>query len=230
MTKIKEEWLNSKTGKYKCPYCNKEYSKKGMGTHIWRNHGEGKNFTANSDGYKNGRIAWNKGLTKETDKRLFKKSETYKNRVKEGKIIPPQTGKPLSEEHKKLISKSRKDFLDKNPDKVPYKLNHYSKGMSYPEKYFKDIFEKENIKYEQEVRISLYSLDFVLFNKKINIEIDGEQHYTDKRIIESDKKRTNFLEKNGWKVIRIRWSNWQKMSKKEKINFINDLKEIGLKH
>mgnify|MGYP006211505003 CR=1 FL=1 len=34
--------------KIKCPHCEKEYSVKGLGTHIWRSHGKGINFIANN--------------------------------------------------------------------------------------------------------------------------------------------------------------------------------------
>lgn len=52
--KLNEEWLNQETGKYKCPYCKKEYTKNGICTHIWRKHEDGKNWTGNNDGYNNG--------------------------------------------------------------------------------------------------------------------------------------------------------------------------------
>ena len=84
--------FNKETNKYVCPHCGKEYSKMGIGLHIWRNHTEeGKKFDPNK-GFKAGtRKGWNKGLTKETDERVRKGGETYKNRVKTGEIIPPQT-------------------------------------------------------------------------------------------------------------------------------------------
>ena len=34
---VKEEWLQD-NGKYACPECGKEYTKKGISTHIWRTH------------------------------------------------------------------------------------------------------------------------------------------------------------------------------------------------
>lgn len=72
-------------GKCKCDICGKEYSPKGIGTHIWRKHGNGKKFNPNSS-YKNGRTAWNKGLTKETDDRVKQYAETYSKNLKDGKI------------------------------------------------------------------------------------------------------------------------------------------------
>jgi very-short-patch-repair endonuclease/glycerol-3-phosphate cytidylyltransferase-like family protein len=130
----------------------------------------------------------------------------------------------LSEESKRKISESRKKYLLENPDKVPYKLNHSSKE-SYPEKYFTELFEKEKIKVEKSFRIGLYELDFCILDKKIDIEIDGEQHYLDKKITKSDIKRTKYLEENGWDIIRIRWSDYKKMSFIEKSNYISEFKK-----
>jgi hypothetical protein len=128
-----------------------------------------------------------------------------------------------SDETKKKISKSRKEFLDANPDMVPYKLNHYSRGESYPEIYFKGILDSNGIKYSQEYQIGLYSLDFAILDKKIDLEIDGEQHYLDERICDSDIRRNQFLEDLGWRVIRIRWSSYQKLNDESKKEFCDNL-------
>lgn len=55
-----------------CPYCNKMFSKKGIGSHIWRCHGEGQGFSPTKG---KSHTPWNKGLTKETDDRVRKHSE-----------------------------------------------------------------------------------------------------------------------------------------------------------
>jgi len=53
-------------------------------------------------------------------------------------------------------------------------------------------------------RGTLYVVDFFLPNKKIVIEVDGIQHSIDKRQVEYDKRRTEFLEsKRGVKVVRF---------------------------
>jgi very-short-patch-repair endonuclease len=129
-----------------------------------------------------------------------------------------------TKETKNKISIARKKYLIENPDKVPYKLNHYSKGESYPEKYFNKIFSKQPINYIKELPVKYYSLDFA-FDGKINVEIDGEQHYVDERIIKSNQERDEYLQNKGWKIIRIRWAKYKKMSKKEKLRFIADLYE-----
>jgi len=74
---------------YKCPECEKTYSKRGIGTHYWRNHTEeGKNHDPNEGYKKKDREAWNKGLTKEDSESLKKManslSETWKNKEEHG--------------------------------------------------------------------------------------------------------------------------------------------------
>lgn len=130
----------------------------------------------------------------------------------------------LSEETKKKISEGRIKYLLENPDKIPYKLNHSSKE-SYPEKYFGELFKKEKMEVERYFSIELYELDFCIPDKKIDIEIDGSQHYCDDKIMESDIKRTKYLKENGWDVIRINWSDYQKMSYVEKTEYIKKLKK-----
>lgn len=128
-----------------------------------------------------------------------------------------------TEETKKKISEIRIKYLQENPDKVPYLLNHHSKGESYPEKYFNEILEKTNLKYERYFRIGLYELDFAFLNKKIDLEIDGEQHCVDLKIVNSDIKRDKFMKDNGWDIIRINWKKYQRFIKEEKIIFIEKL-------
>ena len=64
-----------------------------------------------------------------------------------------------SQETKDLISQIRIAYLQANPDKVPWKLNHSSK-QSYPEKYFEDVFKNEGMKLEPYLPLGIYELDF----------------------------------------------------------------------
>lgn len=65
-----------------CPTCGKSFSKKGIGSHIWRMHGAGTDFNSNR-GYQDGtRQAWNKGLTKDTNESVKK----YANSLMRKKI------------------------------------------------------------------------------------------------------------------------------------------------
>ncbi|NBT36074.1 MAG: DUF559 domain-containing protein, partial [Betaproteobacteria bacterium] len=128
-----------------------------------------------------------------------------------------------SEETKLKISRARKAYLDAHPEKVPYVINHYSKGPSYPERYFSDIFKSKGIELVEQHQVGRYCLDFALLDKKIDIEIDGEQHYLDPRIQRSDEERTRFLESEKWKVVRVRWSMYQSLTQEQKGSFVEDL-------
>jgi len=122
---------------------------------------------------------------------------------------------PLSEETKKKISESRIKFLKENPDMVPYKLNHYSKGRSYPEEYWKTILDSNNMMYVEQYQIGPYQLDFAFVADKIDLEIDGDQHHLDKRVVKSDIRRNKYLCALGWKTIRVKWSDYQKLADKK---------------
>ena len=142
------------------------------------------------------------------------------------KIRNSSTGRKHSEETKNKISETRIKFLKENPDKVPYRLNHYSKGRSYAEEYWKIVLETNGIQFVEQYQINVYSLDFAILNKKIDLEIDGDQHTLDKRIVESDKRRNKFLQEQGWTTIRVKWSDYKKIDNKEEFvhNLINRLK------
>jgi len=125
--------------KIRCEYCGKEFSKMGISTHIWRKHGNGINHDPNK-GYKEGnRKIWNKGLTKETNESVKRRSDKMAGRPSTFK------GKHHSKETKDKISKIRIEYLTKHPDKVPYLLNHSSK-ISYPEELlFNKLTELNNL-------------------------------------------------------------------------------------
>lgn len=168
---------------------------------------------------------WNKGLTKETDERIKKSREKLKLRYKNKEIISPNLGKKHTELEKKHLSEVRKKYLTEHPEKVPYLINHHSK-ISYPEQYFKELFESDDFfkDIKTEYRVGLYSLDFAIPELLIDIEIDGEQHYVDSKIIQHDQIRSNNLEQLGWFIYRIRWSKYSKLNKTEKQEVIKDLK------
>ena len=142
------------------------------------------------------------------------------------KLSCKQKTRRHSEETKQKLSQIRQEYLKNNPDKVPYLLNHYSQGFSYPEKYFESLFRKENINLIHHYQIGIYQLDFADVNKKIDIEIDGEQHYLDLRITASDKRRTAWLEKRDWTVYRIRWSDYQKMNTDNRHKVVEEIKNL----
>lgn len=190
-----------------CQFCGKELKNRNSLCNHERmckqnpNH-QISNFVAYNKMIKqNGSTAWNAGLTAKTDERVRKQSQTLKkwHETHESSL----TGRKHTDEEKLKIGVGVKDFLVKHPDMVPYLRNH-SSVESYPEKYFKELFTLEGLHLVYHYRIHTYELDFCDIDKKIDIEIDGEQHYVDARIIESDKRRNEYLKALGWTIFRIR--------------------------
>lgn len=77
-------------------------------------------------------------------------------------------------------------------------------GMSYPEKYFCEVLNNRNIKYEYNKPFEIYNIDFAINDKKIALEIDGQQHEKPERKL-SDEKKDKALKTSGWHVYRIKW-------------------------
>lgn len=177
----------------KCPHCDGCFSKYGIKNHIAIVH-EG-DIRRVSHKVKRG-SCWNKGLTKFKDERIKKMSE------KISKALKGKFGRKHSEKTKIKISENRIKFLKENPNKVPYMINHSSK-MSYPEKIFKDALEKEKISgWKYNLRVGIYQYDFAFLNEKIDVEIDGATHETEK-VKKIDARRDEFSIKHGWTVIRF---------------------------
>lgn len=120
---------------------------------------------------------------------------------------------PLSEETKKKLSEIAIKRLQGTH------CNWLNKPKSYAEEYFDTIFTTAQTQY----RVNRYVLDYAWPDTKTYIEVDGEQHYTEKGL-EHDRIRTEFLENLGWScIIRIRWSLYNKLKYEDKIKFIEDI-------
>jgi very-short-patch-repair endonuclease len=63
----------------------------------------------------------------------------------------------------------------------------------------------KNLKFRRQYPLGNYIVDFVCLDKKIIIELDGWQHKEENRK-KYDNKRTEFLEKLGFKILRF-WNN-----------------------
>ena len=92
------------------------------------------------------------------------------------------------------------------------------KSLNYSKELRKDSTDAENLiwyylrngqlaglKFRRQEAIDDYIADFVCFENKLIIELDGGQH-NDTQNIEYDKKRTAYLERKGFKVLRF-WDN-----------------------
>lgn len=155
--KVKEEWLQE-NGKYKCPYCSKEYKKLGISNHIWRYHTEqGKDFDPNI-GYKTkNRKVWNKGLNKEVDERVKKCSDTFSKNYKEGKFkISQIKDKNKWKEKLSLATTRNHNGGYKNVPYINYQLKNgeYIKLRGSYEVRFAKYLDENNIEWKYQNSIS----------------------------------------------------------------------------
>lgn len=208
---VDEKWLQS-NGKYKCPHCEKEYSKYGISNHIWRNHTEeGKNFDP-AIGFKNGtRVGWNKGKTL---------SKEYKEKI--SNTLKGRKGTPHTDESKKKLSRAAKrNGLGGHTSK---KAIHYMQkdGTSvylqsdYEVKVAQDL-DSNDINWtrpepllwvDEQYESHRYYPDFYLTD--FNVYLDPKNDY----LIKRDKKKIESVEKqNDVKVIVLDVNNltWNKI-------------------
>ena len=61
------------------------------------------------------------------------------------------------------------------------------------------------VKFRRQQPIGIYIVDFVSFEKKLIIEIDGGQHSFEENKV-NDEVRTQWLESQGFRIIRF-WNN-----------------------
>ena len=124
------------------------------------------------------------------------------------KISDAHRGNTLSEEHKEKISKGMK-IAHKEGKAWNIGQSRWNNEQSYPEKFFEKVINNEfdDKNYETEHPVGIYSIDFAWPDKKLAIEIDGDQHKRFEEIIERDKRKDAYLESLGWKVLRIDWKS-----------------------
>lgn len=149
--------------------------------------------------------------------------------VKRGDLVPrtkseAMRGKkrnPLSENHKQKISNSRRKWLENNPDKVPYLINHSSKE-SYPEKIFRNALTAAELDgWTQNYQHGIYQYDFAFVDAKLDIEIDGGTHTLEK-VKRIDARRDEWSISQGWKVLRFP----AKRVKEDVVSCINQVKQV----
>jgi len=87
---------------------------------------------------------------------------------------------------------------------------------SYPEKYVMTLLDGLGIKFERELKIGRWFIDFSDPARKLALEIDGAQH----KLIErkaSDEKKDAYLAENGWTILRVQWKKINKEVREELI-------------
>lgn len=115
-----------------------------------------------------------------------------------------------TDEEKKHISEKRKQFLKENPDKHPWK--NKEKFISKPCEHLKTILKEKGFDFVEEYTDDRwehsYSLDIAFLDKKIAIEVNGNQHYNNDGSLKNYYQiRHDYLTSQGWCVFEIRY-NW----------------------
>lgn len=124
-----------------------------------------------------------------------------------------------TEETKQHLSIMRKEWLKNNPDKHPWKRRE--KFKSAPCEHLKEIL-RNNFSFVEEYTDKRwkhnYSIDIAFLDRKIAIEVNGNQHYNeDGTLKEYYKKRHDYLVSLGWIVNEIHYANCYKEDEIEKI-------------
>ncbi|MDR1027294.1 MAG: DUF559 domain-containing protein [Rickettsiales bacterium] len=76
------------------------------------------------------------------------------------------------------------------------------KNMSEPEVILWSAIQKNQLgfQFRRQYQLWKYYIDFVCIEKKIAIELDGEQHGENR---DYDNRRTEFIKSQGWTLVRI---------------------------
>ena len=134
----------------------------------------------------------------------------------------------LSKEHKEKISISLKK-AHKNGNHPGWSKQNLER-RSYPEKKFLEIIQNNDLDKEyqliEQLKVNKYFLDFAFIDIKVDLEIDGSQHFRSEENIVHDKNRDNYLISLGWKIYRIKWIDYCNQPIKEIQEFINWIKNV----
>jgi very-short-patch-repair endonuclease len=165
---------------------------------------------------------WRKACKGHKGTNQFTKARELGLPIPEGTMkgrVGPWKGKRHTEEQKRKISETqKKNFKESGAKSIWH--TQLENRKSFAEQYFDTCFP--NLK--QNYHVDRYFLDLANPEKKVYIEVDGEQHYNDQKVVEHDKVRTKRLEELGWKCLkRIRWSEYKRLSKGEQESLITEL-------
>lgn len=200
---LDKNWLDEKTLKYKCPICDKLYSKNGICSHIWRSHGNGINHGEKTGLGQKGRIAWNKNLNKLTDERLQKQAKTYSIRYKNGEY-----GKSAFVNY---IQNNRNDFL-KNARNGGKKSASSQKRRSLNEILFYEMCQSHFVSVKNNIPcFNGWDADIIIEDLNIAILWNGIWHYKKIKRQQSllqiqtrDKIKLKEIKKCGYKAYIIK--------------------------
>lgn len=228
---VQESW-KQENGLYKCPYCGKEFTKKGIAFHIFSMHTkEGKDFKSSPNYNMRGKRSWNKGLTKETSEIIKQCSEKIKQKYASGELVASFKGRHHTEDFKKKARElAYKNHLGgvRKSKRIIY--NNQILGSTYELKVAQDL-DKNNIKWQTCKRFwykdsagikHSYTPDFYLPDYDIYLDpkndflinnVNPRLGYTDIQKIDWVKSQNNIqiiiLDKNSltWEKIKEKLDN-----------------------
>ena len=131
----------------------------------------------------------------------------------------------ISDETKKKMSDSKKLLYKNHPEKHNWKRQN--KCISKPCEEFKKILDEIGIIYVPELtplKERFFSIDIAFPEKKIGIEINGNQHYnSDGTLNKYYQNRHDLIQSDGWKLHEIHFSICY--NRNEIIHIINSISE-----
>lgn len=117
-------------------------------------------------------------------------------------------GRKHSEKVKQIISEKRKAYFKANPDKHPWK--RHDKFVSKPCEQLKRYLISNQISFISEyepLESNSYSIDIAFPEKKLGIEVNGNQHYTKEgNLAPYYQRRHNTFVNEGWKIYEVHYS------------------------
>lgn len=208
------------SGKFRCNECEFEGDTvQSVSSHWWRNHTEdGKSHSSIEIGtkYAEGRVAWNKGLSTETDERVKSLGETIsavqQEQVKNGTYVPRSMGlkarKELSIRQSLHNSGGKSKWYVVNGVKVQgtWERNVATKLCEMNIKWSKPSTNTDIFSYVKNGKVKSYAPDFYLPEYDIYLEIKGYWWGDDrekmKLVIEQHPdKKIVIVEKDEYKKI-----------------------------
>ena len=169
-----------------------------------------------------------KKYKKEYKKNCIGCKKEYKTRIKNQKYCSRLCVRKYASKQPEAREKNRQAQLKLVKEGKHIGWKSRTKKPSYPEQYFIDLFNNENINgWKREYKVGAYFIDFAFEKKMIALEIDGKQHWENLDRIERDKRKDKILKEQGWKIFRIKWFNPVNENNKKKLyTKINEFKKI----
>lgn len=212
MVKNVKYTITSKT----CEYCNKKINSSNYKKHISLHEKMIKNKNNIINGYIDCKLSIDElskkyGLSRPNVRKILSDNNikliTQSDRIKYLRKNNPELYK-ISDETRKKISKGRKKYLKENKDKHVWKRS--DKFTSEPCEHLKKILKENDINFVgeyQPLEDRFFSIDIALKDKKVGVEINGNQHYNkDKTLKKYYRERHDLITADGWKLYEVHYS------------------------